>query len=297
METLVSNKDFDDDVEVIISDNCSSDETEQIGKEYASRHANIFYFRNAENVCDSNFSLAMDRSTGYYAKLMNDNYIFTEDGLGFLKINVRKYISEKPALFFVGTNIFNYRKDGDCILEKFEDFVIHLSYYVTAIHCFGAWREDWDQVVERTKYTKLKLNQDDWAYQIMFKKGSGILCVGKYAESIELEMQVRQGYNWFEVHVDNYYTILKPYINMGLVSSKAELIEKRTCLLGLRDPIVTKYLYNILPGWKFDMSGGTKILWRNFKKIPFFYLMMITLPIWGGIKVLIYKFRSMGFIG
>ena len=163
LQALVDNEEFDSDIEVVISDNNSKDETEIISKFFSEHYDNIKYFKNDSNVADSNFALALDRSTGEYAKLMNDNHVILKDGLRFLKETIRKYHKEKPAIFFTGPILFNHEKVDECILRSFEDFVVHLSYYVTAIYCFGVWREDWDDIKDKTKYTSLKLNQDDWS--------------------------------------------------------------------------------------------------------------------------------------
>lgn len=291
LEALVNNKEFDGEVEVVISDNCSTDETEQLGRSYSKTYPNIKYFRNPENVRDSNFCLALDRATGQYIKLMNDNNVVCDDGLLYIKERIRKHINDKMALFFTGV-IFNHSKTDACICENFEDFVVHLSYYVTAIHCFGAWQEDWGMVKDRTKYSNLQLNQDDWSYQIMEIKSKCVLYSGLIANSMTIEGKHRSGYNWFQVHVENYYRILQPYIDKGLISPRGLRKEKKTHLLGLRDPLTVKYIFNILPDWHFDMSGATSILWRYFYNIPLFYLMMLTLPIWGGVKVALFMMRK-----
>ena len=291
LESLVSNRDFDDEVEGVKSDHCSTDETEQIGKDYASNFSNIKYYRNPENIWDSNFCLAMDRATGEYVKLMNDNHVICAGSLHYMKERIKKHIKDRTALFFTGV-VFNHPKTDECICHNFEDFVIHLSYYVTAIHCFGAWKEDWDKVEDRTKYSKLHLNQDDWAYQIVENKSKCILYTGVIANSLVIQGKHRSGYNWFDVHVENYYKLLQPYVDKGLLSPRGIRKEKNTYLIGLRDPLTVKYLYNILPDWHFDMSGATSILWRHFKDVPLFYAMMVTLPIWGGIKTVLFLLRK-----
>ncbi len=291
LDAIVNNKDFDSDIEVVISDNASTDETADLCKDFTRRYPNVKYYKNVENVNDRNFSLALDRATGRYVKLMNDNYILAEDGLGYLKGAIKGFLDSKPALFFTNSVLFNYEKTSVCYLEKFEDLIVHLSYYVTAISTFGAWREDWDKVKNRDNYSELKLCQDDWAYQIMEYKGKGVLCTCEYARSIDLEGKQRSGYNWFKIHVENYYTILQHYISKGLVSKKALSKEKNTYLKGLHSQTVQALLYNPLPEWQFDMSGAGRILWRYYKKEPFFYLYMITLPLWGSLWIIKQYFR------
>ena len=257
LESYVGNSSFDDKVEIVISDNASTDETQAIGENYASRYPNIKYFRNDENLSDSNFCLALDRGTGDYLKLMNDNVVFTSSGLRYVKDRLLDFYNNKQPVFFTNHRLFVRRELDTFMCEKFEDLVVNLSYLVTAIHVFGAWRE-----------------------------GCCALCTGNYCVTLPMPNKKRSGYNWFQVHVTNYYLILKPYIDKGLVSEKSLYIEKKIYLWGLRPFIVISYLYNIIPEYQFDMSNTTRILWHHFKGVPLFYTLMLTLPIWGGVMVL-----------
>lgn len=292
LESYVNNDAFDDDVEIIISDNASTDETQSVGEDYALRFHNVKYFKNDRNVNDSNFCLALDRASGLYRKLMNDNLKITNAGLKYIKERIKEHLEDKAALFFSNGIIFNHAKEDKVVCNSLGDFVQFLSFNVTAIYCFGGWREDWQNVKNRLRYTQFKLNQDDWAYQIVENKGGAVLYSGQYFQSLTLNNKYRKGYNWFEVHVENYYKILQPYIDRGIVTKNVIKNEKRTYILNLRNQLVICYLFNIYPEWQFDMSGTTKILWKYFKGIPLFYLMMFTLPIWGGIKVLLYHYRK-----
>ena len=281
LDALVVNPAFDDEVEVVISDNASSDETEQVCREFVDKYPNINYFRNDQNVRDRNFGLALDRSSGQYCKLMNDNHIISGDGLPYLKETVRMYSASRTPLFFTNGVLFNRDMTDECRMERFEDIVVFLSHYVTAIYCFGAWREDWMLVKDRFRYSDFQLNQEDWAYQIMELHGEGVLGTREFFQSLDLSARQRSGYNWFKVHVENYYTILQSYVDKGLVSHRAMSQEHRTFLKTYHAPIVQALLYNPFPEWQFDMSGAGKILWKFFKKEFFFYPYMATLPVWG----------------
>ena len=66
--------DIDEEIEIVISDNASTDQTPEIIKEYQRKHAFIKYFRNEENLgADRNFDLAVRRSTGEYVWLFSDD--------------------------------------------------------------------------------------------------------------------------------------------------------------------------------------------------------------------------------
>lgn len=280
LESYVKNKDFDEDIEIVISDNASTDNTQSVGEYYASKYPNVHYFRNEENIRDANFPLALDRATAYYAKLANDNLPVSEDGLWYIKNKVRKYLGKDIAIFFVEGGCLNYRgKEDEVLCEEFEDLILHLSRNVTWIALFGAWKDQWSMVKDRTKYSELMLSQDDWFYQIMEISGTAVLMNGKCHAKKRI-LNRKSGYNWFRVQVENYYRIMQPYIAKGLISSKVQKKEKETFLLEVMPWIAKRYWLPMYPEWDFDYSGTTRILWTHFKRIPLFYLIMATIPLW-----------------
>lgn len=100
LERVVHDPDFDEEVEIVISDNCSTDDTEAQMRRMASEYPNIKYYRNSENVQDRNFYLALSRGKGRYLKLLNDYILFKAGGLGIMKDYIRKCEGEDVNLFF-----------------------------------------------------------------------------------------------------------------------------------------------------------------------------------------------------
>ena len=286
LESYVTNPHFDEEVEIIISDNASTDNTKEVGEYFSSKYSNILYFRNTENIRDRNFPLSLDRGTGKYLKLMKDNLVISDDGLSYMKDCVKKNEFEESPLFFTNGILFNSNELNMYYCRDMDDFITHLSFYVTAVWVFGCWKTEWPMVADRTKYSALQLAQNDWFYQLVVKKGNAVLCKKPFVKET-IEVGSRSGYNWFKVHVSNYYLILEPYINSGKISKKALKKEKETYLKNLLPFIALKYVWNTRPYYNFDMSGSTKILWKHFKTIPLFYILLITLPIWGSY----YSFR------
>lgn len=278
LNSYINSKRFDE-VEIIISDNASSDNTIDVCNKYTAKYKNIKYFRNRENIKDSNFSLVLDRASGYYLKLMNDSMLVHKEALNYMLSVIAAHSEDRTPIFFTGGKC-SKKTNGDIIVcNSFGEYVVHLSYRVTANQCFGAWREDWNKVAHRNKYSKLMLNQVDWSYQILERQNAAILCTKPYYSLMEVGK--RKGYNWFLVHITNYYTILQPYIIKGLLTNQQVREEKINHIKGLKAPLLKKYGWNILPNWEFEMTGATKILFNTFGRIPYFYAFMITLPIWG----------------
>jgi abequosyltransferase len=70
---LLSAKGFENNIEIIISDNASEDETGEIAKEYQSKHSFIRYHRNETNVLEKNFYIAVSLANGDYVWLFGDD--------------------------------------------------------------------------------------------------------------------------------------------------------------------------------------------------------------------------------
>lgn len=291
LQSYVSCVSFDNRVEVIISDNHSTDGTQFIGEEYAKKYPNIRYFRNEENINDANFPLALDRANGEYLKLMNDNIHITKEGLSSFISFIEK-MKKKRIPVFCCVKYFNHKKNDVIDCKTADEFAIFASRSCTAISMFGAWKEDWEKVVEPLKYSKLRLSQVDWCYQILnLKKQAKLYTLPISTKKIDIGMK-RGGYNWFEVQVKNYYLILQTYVDKGLISNKAIQKEKTTCLLNIMPWIAVRYWLPMYYEWQFEWKGATKNLWNAFKENPIFYMVMSTIPIWANYYYLKYHIRQ-----
>lgn len=103
--SLVKNK-LEDRVELLVSDNCSTDETAGIIEEYRRGHPFITYFRNDENKGpDVNFDLAVRRSSGKFVWLLSDGDMLAEGAIA----KVLAVISSHPdvASIFANYSITN----------------------------------------------------------------------------------------------------------------------------------------------------------------------------------------------
>ena len=277
LDTIVQQ--LDDEIEIVISDNCSTDNTEEVGRKYANKYKNIKYFRNEVNVRDANFSLSLDRGTGLYLKLMKDSLEIINGGLQYLKQIILQYKEARIPLFFTNGKFMSGKTRDVYRCDSFDDFIIHASYLVTGITFFGCWREQWLLIKNRDKYSKLQLSQDDWIYQLLAIKGKAVLCTKKYF--FLYEVGKRSGYNWFGVHVTNYYNIMKPYVDSEIISKYAVKKEKCAYSTALKPQLTYAYIYKYMPSWDFDLTGKNKILWSHFKNVPKYYFVMTMLPFTG----------------
>lgn len=98
---------YDERVEVIVSDNCSTDGTGDYVKE---KYPLVTYYCNEENVGIENFKRCYDRATAKYVMLLGDDDIIVKGCLCY----ILKFLEENPelTLLFLNHTFFNEEFKG-----------------------------------------------------------------------------------------------------------------------------------------------------------------------------------------
>ena len=301
LEQYIHDQEFDDDVEIVISDNCSSDDTRDICEKYSRNYSNIRYYRNPKNIQDANFYTVLDYGRGEYLKLINDWTYCIGESLRYMKNIIRENLHDKRPIFFTDARLFTKKgKDKDEIkCNNLDEYVQTVSTWVTSNNSFGVWKQQWQEMLNRDKYTKLKLQQEDWSFQLVERRRECVVYNKNIYTKCEVERKILTGYNWFEVHLDFYYTIMKPYIERGLISSATYLDDKHYLLEHFKREFCYVYLFNLSKKWRFDTSNTTIYLKKYYKgdpylifffiKLPFYYFSLIIKSVWKGICGKIFK--------
>lgn len=113
---IIQLNEIEEEIEVVVSDNASSDQTPDIMKEYQNKYRFIRYFRNEENLGgDKNLTLAVKRSTGKYVWIIGDDDKIAIGGIRTV-LNVLDD-NQKLAVIFMNTKTFNKSFD-ECLQEK-----------------------------------------------------------------------------------------------------------------------------------------------------------------------------------
>lgn len=138
-ETLLSavNQDYDD-YEIVITDNCSTDKTYDILKEYEKKHKNIRIYQNSKNLGPvRNWKKAIELAEGKYIKILWSDDQISED---FLSKTV-PILENDCEIAFIYTKTLIYsdkeknisysrRKNGKLGIEEFIKGVIGTSEIV-----------------------------------------------------------------------------------------------------------------------------------------------------------------------
>lgn len=273
LSEIVNNKGFDNDIEIVISDNCSTDHTQNVVEEFITNYSNIKYYRNEKNIREKNFWIALQRGQGEYVKLHNDYLSFTESGLQIIKENLHKFY--KKQIFFSDNKIFTYKNLDYVECSDLNDYIKYISTYVTYIPLFGTWKENLSLINNPFDKAELKLPQVEWTYKILSNiKGSVIINheVCKVSTLI-----VKGDYNWFEIHIQNYYDIMKSYINNSLISKKTYKKDISNALKHFKPELF--YTFIAAPKtYLFEKKGSFKVLWKYCRKSSYFWLLILLYP-------------------
>lgn len=298
IESIVTDEDFDSEVELVISDNCSTDETRCIVKKFIDKYPNIKYFYNEKNIRDRNFLLALQRGTGEYRKLQNDYLGLLPGSLKIMKEYLHKYHGRN--VFFSGDFLFTKPHNDIIECNDMDDYIKTVSTFVTYIPLFGLWEENLSKIKEPYRYTELLLNQVDWTYQLLQICPKSVVINIPIYKGIQGKRTIKRSvkYNWFHVHVKNYYDIISQYVNRGdeknarYISKGALKKDKDNCLYHFTREFVFSYIYKPT-NFPFKTEGTTSILFRYMYDVPRFYLYMLSIPfLYCAYPLLVLKFTS-----
>lgn len=264
LKSLFSNPDFDNNlIEVIVSDNCSTDNTHAIVNKYPL----VRYYRNNKNVIDENFTIVLSYANGKYIKLFNDTLIFKKGALKKMLNIIDNYSVNQCNLFFYSNMFLN--KDCLVIINGKDNFLKKVSFDTTWIANFGCWKSDFDKILNKNKYVKLHFLQVDWSFKIVDNTKTTLIYFEDFFE-VALPKN-KGGYNVFDIFINKYLFIIKKE-NFSIINYEIEKF--RLCRYfvypWLKSLFITdKNIYS------FETEDVFKILFKKYWYEPYFYLMLI----------------------
>lgn len=214
-------------VEIIISDNCSDDETSKICSSFVEAYGKkIRYYRNEYDIEDRNFEKALSYGDGLFLKLSNDTLIYHEGSLEKMVQVINENKSKKNVLFF-SDGLLNIKGDITCI--DLDSFVESVSYWSGWIGSFGIWREDFSTLVNFNRRSHLQLTQVDVLFRLINSQREVFVNNDKLFSAQPVSK--KGGYDLLTVFLDNYVFLLTEQLNNKKLSKKVFVVEKRKLLL------------------------------------------------------------------
>lgn len=258
------------DIEIIVSDNCSSDFTEKITKIFMDKFPNkIKYNKNETNLGDRNFEKVLTLATGEVLKLHNDNFSIIDGELEIIVNKIKEMREEKPTIFFANGNS-PLGKDMMC--NNMNEFISAASYLTTWIAAFSIWKEDFDSFKEFSKNVHTQLMQTD----VLFRFSASGKKIFVFNELVFEGQGVlkKGGYNVSKIFGKNYLSLLKTYLKSGELDKTTYENEKKRLLL--KHIIPMKFSSSRREnGWNFKNDGYWRHLVKDYWKNSYFYTSII----------------------
>lgn len=233
LESYVKEKEvIDGKVEIVISDNASTDDTEKLVREYQKTYPHIRYFRNAKNIIDRNFPLAMSRGKGVLRKLCNDTLQIRSGYLARLYNVVERYRDEQPFLFF-----HNQGGDEERLCHGMNEFLFQVGHDITFIGSFSLWKKDCQGLADDIADCELYLWQVRKTCQMIGKDNPAVIVQEKYFFVIPVTGK-DVSYGLFNAFYNNLFCILGRYSKSCHISDE--------CLAYVERDVLYRFFTNLI---------------------------------------------------
>lgn len=254
-----------DDVEIIISNNCSTDNTDEICEKFAQKFPNkIKYIRQEEPVYpDYHIFKTIEYASGIYCKLNNDTAAFNKNALK----HMLDFLKNNPNYHGIFFNFNNIKKEEVVVCDSFEKLLNTVSYYITWIVSFCIKRETYNLIPEPLRCAKLKLSQVDiWGWLI--EHNYSIVVYNENLFTVNLPPKKGANYNIAEVFGKNYFTILSYYVNKNNGLSKESIEKEKKQIL----KFINSFYFDLNNNFSFIKGGYFSYMFPIYKSKPYFYL-------------------------
>ncbi|MEE3392723.1 MAG: glycosyltransferase [Lachnospiraceae bacterium] len=227
-------------VELVISDNCSEDDTQKICMKYAEKYENFIYHRNEKNIRDENFPNVLKYGNGTYRKLSNDTIRYEDGALKYFVDVLEKPEVKKnhPVVFYRGDK----KNCSDEILESPDDFMNCLSFNITWIGGLGIWEEDTEYLDESIPDCATHLWQVPFLLNCL-SRHNGSYVIHKILSSISYSSSHKfHTREFYEIFYTNYLTHINNFV-------EKKILNKETY-----DYLRKDLLYHFLTYWMINMD-------------------------------------------
>lgn len=251
-------------LELIVSDNCSNDNTTQIVHQYIDRGMPIHYIKNESNLgMDGNFVQCFKRATGKYIWLLGDDDFLKEGALNkiLLVLNNAEY---GLVHLQVGSKIELFKSE---YIDS-QRFISDISFWITFISS-NIVNAKYVSQIDFEKYMGTYFTLIPLYMTAAFSENTNLMIHQSLLEDAA-DPERNGGYNFFQVFVHNYLSIWREFVTKGDLSiyyfEKEKYILFRYFLLGF----IAKLLFRKNIG-NFEIKGGWGKLLKKYWYCPYFY--------------------------
>jgi abequosyltransferase len=246
-------------IEVIVSDNCSTDDTPEIVENYKRLFPNLRYIRNETNIGpDRNILKVIQEAKGTFVKMQGDDDFYVDGTISLLLDVLSSHLD------YGVVHVHVHRDDGSTYEGEGVQAFLHASTIMsTFISGTILRRQDLERIEQQDRFIHTSFNQTYLQFEIL--QSNPRFCVINrsmfHYGSVE-----PSGYNFGQVVFRGYQSILKYFIGKGLTEEDFRE-EKKRSLFGYILPwfrgIVTEKM-------KTDISDFEQIYTEHYADEPYY---------------------------
>lgn len=260
-------KGYENEIELLISDNCSSDHTHEVISKFVDRGVTLRYNRNTTNIgMDGNFLYCFQNATAKYVWILGDDDYLMDGALPKL-ISIMK-LGEYGLIHLDNSNKHNVHTKT---YTNKSDFVGDISFMITFISA---------NIIQRKYISKIDLNKYLGSYFVFIPayltsvigEDNNLMVYSKIIDD-PADASTNGGYNIFNVFVTNYLNIVKEF-RSSLGYRCYEIEKYKLCRLFIY-PWMIKLLVNSNHGLHFKTNNWFKIIFKKYWYEPYLYPMLV----------------------
>ncbi len=283
IDSIVNQNDFDENCEIIISDNNSTDNTQEVVRGFLDKYYNISYYRNQTNIgAERNILRLIDIARGDFLKLHSDNRYFYSGALKEIKNVINEY-NDSGIIF-----ILNNNSDRIIQCNSFDKFVRTVSFHSTWLSGIIIKNEELKKIEKKDNAVGSNLSQTYILFKVLSNNKNSVVIDKELLYEEELDR--KGGYNLFDVFINHYLSFYTEYLEKGLLSKKTYETEKNRLLKYFVFPRYTKIIL-MKKKYYFDMNNAYRIIFKHYGKslCLYFYPFILAQLVIRKIKLIIKK--------
>lgn len=258
LDSLICQPEFlQGEVEIVVSDNCSTDHTREVVQSYKEKYSNIQYYRNEENLKDKNFPRCLMRGNGILRKLSNDTLLFKKGSLELLCNAVREHKKIRPLLFFGNGNLKNIKKKENVQTSTLNDFFYDVSFLSTWIGAFALWADDCENLIQSEEKCSTSLWQV-WELCHLLQKDRPAVLYNEHIMDVQYISKKDVSYGIFQVFYHNYLGIIQPFADLGAITQE--------CFDYLEKDLLFGFFMNAIIEWELNHNHYRYSTTENLKE-------------------------------
>lgn len=199
-------------VEILVSDNASSDGTEALMKRLSNEYK-ISYFRNEENIGpDRNFLSCYERAKGSYVMLLGDDDFLLDGAVD----SILECVGKDPVAIYINSSSLKLEsplvyvrplmeEQGILCFENKDDFFAHIGIYITFMSAMVLRTEYVQNIANKEQYIGTYFIQSHVAFRVMEQEG--IYCVNTHNCTAATQNET-VGYDVYFVWGRQYHDLL-----------------------------------------------------------------------------------------